>query len=146
MAALSHLSASLHVIDALDVQTLALFVSTDGRPLRGAAGLVDWRLCGALSASIQGGGFRGGLGERLLMPTQGRIGPERLLIYGCGPSSRPFTAEELTSCLDAARRAGADELAIELPEALADGALDALRGFSGKRLVVLGAEAGAQPR
>ncbi len=131
--------SSFTTIDSLDVSTLALFL-TDQRPLRGAAGIVDWRLCGELSNALQSGSLTGALGERLLMPTHGRIGPKRLLIFGVGPQSRPLGADELTRMLEAAHTAGATELAIELPgNVTTEVAFDAVWAFLGNKLVLLGA-------
>jgi hypothetical protein len=45
---------------------LAVPVWSDLRPLRGAAGLLDWRLCGRLSQLLREGRLCGALGNRLL--------------------------------------------------------------------------------
>ena len=47
---------------------LVLTFFREERPLRGAAGLADWRLCGRLSRLIKLGRLRGDNGESLLMP------------------------------------------------------------------------------
>ena len=131
--------ASFAVLDTLDAETLVLFLVADRRPLRGAAGIVDWRLCGELSRALQTGSLTGALGERLLMPTHGRIGPKRLLLFGAGPLGRALPSGELGAMLEAARSAGAQELAAELPEnASAEAAAEAISRFSAKRLVLLG--------
>ncbi|HTA18129.1 MAG TPA: peptidase M17, partial [Polyangia bacterium] len=43
-------------------------VWTDVRPLRGAAGLLDWRLCGRLSTMLASGKVTGAEGEQTLFP------------------------------------------------------------------------------
>src|SRR3954469_2254137 len=48
----------------------AVPVPTDVRPLRGAAGLLDWRLNGRLSTCLRQERFRGAFLEKLLWPTQ----------------------------------------------------------------------------
>jgi hypothetical protein len=63
----------------------------DERPLRGAAGLCDWRLGGRLSRLLGAEGsarVAGGLGEQLLMPGGRRLPWERIVLYGLGPSAR----------------------------------------------------------
>lgn len=144
---LEHLDASFDALDTLEVETLALFLLTDGRPLRGAAGIVDWRLCGELSRALMSGGLTGQLGERLLMPTNGRIGAKRLLVFGAGARGTPLPVAELSRCLGAAKRAGASDLAVELPENVTPEAADqAVRSFDGRRLVLLGAPAALRER
>lgn len=76
---------SLATIDSLSgVEALCLLVTEDERPLGGASGFVDWRLCGALSRVLQGTFFAGKPDERLLMTTQGRVPPEKLFAVGLG--------------------------------------------------------------
>ncbi|MBS2029572.1 MAG: hypothetical protein JST54_16840 [Deltaproteobacteria bacterium] len=142
-----HLDATFDALDTLSIETLALFMLTDRRPLRGVAGLVDWRLCGELSRALQSGGITGKLGERLLMPTHSRVGARRLLVFGAGSSTTPLPALELGKALAAARLAGANELALELPEnASPDAVASAVNSFDGKRLVLIGASAEQKER
>jgi hypothetical protein len=49
---------------------LSAVVYSDLRPLRGVAGLADWRLCGQLSAFLKQERFRGDPGEKLLLATK----------------------------------------------------------------------------
>lgn len=56
----------------------------DVRPLRGAAGLIDWRLNGRLSQSLREERFTGTPGEKLLLPTK-RIPWRAILAVGLGP-------------------------------------------------------------
>ncbi len=124
-----------------------LLISSDRRPLRGVAGLVDWRLCGELSAALQAGTLQGQVGERLLMSTRQRIGASRLLLFGTGPASRPLGAQELSALLEAARAAGAEHLAVEIPDsAPVDAIAEALKAFRRNRLTVRGAAAALAER
>jgi hypothetical protein len=107
--------ATFETLDALNADALALFISSERRVLRGAAGLVDWRMGGAVSRSLLDSGFVGNIGDRLLMPTHGRIGPPRLLLFGAGRTSSNMNSESLASALDAAVRAGFKTLAVQLP-------------------------------
>jgi hypothetical protein len=67
---------------ARDVLVLPVF--RDDRPLRGAAGLVDWRLCGRLSRLMRAGRASGASGETLLLPASRRLRFTRILWFGLG--------------------------------------------------------------
>jgi hypothetical protein len=70
---------------------LVLPFFSDERPLRGAAGLVDWRLGGRLSRMLQSGRVRGERGEATLYPPPGsprRVPFPRLLLFGLGPQAQ----------------------------------------------------------
>ena len=55
-------SADQAAVDRFAGDTLAVFCWSDVRPLRGAAGFVDWRMCGALSHAIEEQQFAGDAG------------------------------------------------------------------------------------
>ena len=59
---------------------------TDVRPLRGAAGLLDWRLNGRLSQLLREGRVEGATGEKLLFVTS-RVPWRRVLTVGVGPTT-----------------------------------------------------------
>lgn len=59
----------------------------DERPLRGAAGRADWRLCGAITELVGRGRLRGKVGEATLVPSMGRLAAERVLLLGLGRRS-----------------------------------------------------------
>jgi hypothetical protein len=69
-------------------EALILPFFADERPLRGAAGLCDWRLCGRLSRLLAGGRVRGGWGETTLYPAGARLPFHKLVLFGLGPSDR----------------------------------------------------------
>lgn len=71
-------------VDALRYEAVALPFFEDERPLRGAAGLCDWRLCGRLSRLLLGGRVTGSLGEVTLVPARPRLPFDKLLLLGCG--------------------------------------------------------------
>lgn len=71
---------------ALVASSLLLPIFSDERPLRGAAGLVDWRLCGRLSRLLRAGKASGARGETLMMPPGRRLRFGRILTFGLGPS------------------------------------------------------------
>ncbi|MDH3201598.1 MAG: hypothetical protein OEM15_11960 [Myxococcales bacterium] len=73
-------------LDQLQTEVILLPFFEDERPLRGAAGLVDWRLCGALSRRLAGGDLRGNFGEKSWAITLPKLKAERLLLFGLGQS------------------------------------------------------------
>lgn len=110
---------TLDALDPLPVDTVCLFVSEDERPLGGAAGFVDWRLCGQLSRLLVDGFFKGTRGESLLLPSNGRIGAPRLVVLGLGPGGEALHPGVLRTALsqaaDVLNRARVDSVALELP-------------------------------
>jgi hypothetical protein len=81
------LKISNHPLDEIPAQLALVTTFEDIRPLKGRAGLVDWRLNGRLSQLIRQSKFQGAKGEALLMPTRGRIDSNELLLLGVGPKS-----------------------------------------------------------
>ncbi len=74
----------LRRLDALRSDVLALSLFDGERPLRGAAGLIDWRLCGRLSRLLLGGRLGGGAQEITLVPPRPRLPFDKLLLVGLG--------------------------------------------------------------
>jgi len=58
--------------------------SPDDRPLRGAAGRADWRLCGALWQLVNSQKLNGTLGQAALLSAAGPLRSPLLLIVGLG--------------------------------------------------------------
>ena len=118
-ASVNTVPLTLDSLDPLPVDTLCLFVSEDERPLGGAAGFADWRLCGQLSRLLVDGFFRGARGESLLLPSNGRIGAPRLVVLGLGPGGQALHPGVLRMALsqaaDVLNRARVDSVALELP-------------------------------
>jgi hypothetical protein len=65
---------------------VVFFFETD-RPLLGAAGRADWRLCGQLSRLILAGKLSGAAGEAVLVPTAGGLAAPLLVGLGLGSRS-----------------------------------------------------------
>ena len=63
---------------------LVLPVFKDDRPLRGAAGLADWRLCGRLSRLLKSEKASGEAGETMMLPPGRRLRWKRLMWFGLG--------------------------------------------------------------
>lgn len=58
----------------------------DQRPLRSSTGLIDWRLNGRVSRLLEQGHLSGREGDSLLVPTEGRMMADNLLLFGMGAS------------------------------------------------------------
>ena len=83
----SFVRPELRHLDEVAGEAVALSVFSDERPLRGAAGQVDWRLNGGLSRWIAAGRFDGAFGETLLYPERGRMSFDRVVLFGLGPEA-----------------------------------------------------------
>lgn len=82
------LGAELARWDEVPGGALLLTFFADERPLRGAAGLADWRLCGRLSRLIKRGKITGTFGETLLLPPGRRLAFSHVFLFGLGDSAR----------------------------------------------------------
>lgn len=71
-------------IDRADVDIAVVTFFCEERPLRGAAGRADWRLCGAVSRLIQRGKLSGAWGEAALIPSTGGLRSRWVLVLGLG--------------------------------------------------------------
>jgi len=87
MIRLSFVTPELARWDQTQADAIAVGIFADQRPLRGPAGLLDWRLCGRLSRLIRSGRLRGEYGEALLMPAKGRLPFGKVLLIGMGAQS-----------------------------------------------------------
>ncbi len=74
-------------LDELKSEALAMSFFADERPLRGALGLVDWRLRGQLSRLAERGRLSGMLGEITLVAPRPRLPFEKLFLFGLGATS-----------------------------------------------------------
>lgn len=66
------------------VDAAACGVGVDERPLRGPAGLVDWRLGGLLSRQLLSERYEGRLGEDMLVASLQRLPFSRIFLLGLG--------------------------------------------------------------
>ena len=78
---------SLSALDELAAEVIACGVWSDERPLRGFAGLLDWRMGGRLSALLESGFVTGQEGEALLVPGKPHVPFEKVLLLGLGTRS-----------------------------------------------------------
>lgn len=101
----------------------------DQRPLRGGAGLADWRLCGFVSRLLVAARADGELGEAVLTTTHGRLRAPRLLLIGLGPRQRygrETHRAAVERAVDRLLDLGAASAAVDLPPPAGESALDAL--------------------
>ena len=98
--------------------TLVLPVFKSDRPLRGAAGLVDWRLCGKLSRMLKGNRATAEAGETILMPPGRRLRFQRLLWFGLGEAKGygdARFAHDLKWIADVVVKAGISDWTLQAP-------------------------------
>jgi Cytosol aminopeptidase family, N-terminal domain len=84
---LRFVSPDLRSLDASGVELLACTVFEDQRPMRGAAGLLDWRLAGRLSRLAKQGFLAGELGEVVFVPGRPHLCFDKVLVFGLGARS-----------------------------------------------------------
>ena len=97
---------------------LVLPVFRDDKPLRGAAGLADWRMCGRLSRLLKSERATASAGETLLLPPGRRLRFQRVMWFGLG-DAKGYTDErfrkDLTWILGVVTAAGVKDWAIQAP-------------------------------
>jgi cytosol aminopeptidase family protein len=84
---LHFLAPDVRRLDEANVELCACGIWSDERPMRGLAGLLDWRLGGRLSALIKSGFLAGELGEVLLVPGRPHVRFEKVFLVGLGSRS-----------------------------------------------------------
>ena len=113
------LTSGLDSLDAMTgIEAVCCFVMEDERPISGAAGFLDWRLCGGLSKILGSGFFVGAPGDKLLVPTDSRVPAKKIFVVGLGRSSS-VTALGLEHALTQAAamlsKAKVDSVALAFP-------------------------------
>ena len=71
-------------IDRQECQLVEAGLFEDERPLRGPAGLLDWRLNGVISREIIGGRITGRFKETVIIPSSQWIQSPKILLVGLG--------------------------------------------------------------
>ncbi len=116
--ALSVLPLDLARWDETARDCLVLPVFRDDRPLRGAAGLVDWRLCGRLSRLIKANRATADAGETMLLPPGRRLRFKRVMWFGLGDTkgyNEDRFRKDLAWILGVVTRAGVGDWSVQLP-------------------------------
>lgn len=111
---------TLDALDHVQAESLCLFVADDERPLRGLAGLIDWRLAGGLSRYLRNGLVTGHLNDALLTMPGPRVPFQKMFIFGVGKSGQGD--DELSARLGEGLRklgsAGVSSAALDLPQGI----------------------------
>jgi hypothetical protein len=84
---LRFVNPDLRSLDASGTELLACTVFRDQLPMRGVAGLLDWRFAGKLSRLARTGFLAGELGEVVFVPGRPQVGFEKVLLFGLGARS-----------------------------------------------------------
>lgn len=113
------IDTTLAGLDGLvDCEAICLLLATDERPLLGAAGFVDWRLCGQLSRTLLDNFFTAQPEEHMLMTTSGTLPVDKVFVAGVG-AGKSLDAAGLGKVLDGAglmlKKAGVSKVALGLP-------------------------------
>jgi hypothetical protein len=74
----------LHALDQHPAEVIACSVWSDERPMRGLAGLLDWRLAGRVSKLARDRFVKGDVGEVLCMQGKPRLPFDKVLLVGAG--------------------------------------------------------------
>jgi hypothetical protein len=85
--ALHFVEPDLRAIDTTSAEVIACAMFEDERPMRGLAGLLDWRLAGRLSALAKSEFMTGAEDEVVLVPGRPRLPFEKVLVLGLGARS-----------------------------------------------------------
>ena len=115
---LSLLPMDLGKWDETPREALLLPVFSDERPLRGAAGLADWRLCGRLTRLLKADRLIGSRGETLMLPPGRRLPFKRVFLFGLGASSAyrdTSLRDDLRWMREVVGAAGVKDFALEAP-------------------------------
>jgi hypothetical protein len=105
-------------LDKLRCEALALPVLSDERPLRGALGLVDWRLCGFVSRLILRGELDAQPKKTLLVPGRPKLAVDKVFLFGAGSHEQLDQGRQrdlIAAMLDTVARAGVRTTALVLP-------------------------------
>lgn len=111
-------AGTLDGLDAWGGDSIGLFLFSDQKPLAGVAGFVDWRVCGALSRTLENSLFKAGRGESMLLPTKMRSSFRRIFVFGLGVTQEcdeGIYRNELRKAARIMKDAGVTDLAIAAP-------------------------------
>jgi hypothetical protein len=81
---LRFVAPDLHALDETPAEVIACAMWKDERPLRGLAGLLDWRLSGRLSRLLREQFMSGDLGEVLCLQGRPRLPFDKVVVIGAG--------------------------------------------------------------
>ncbi len=86
-----------------EIQGIICTLTSDDRPIKGTAAILDWRLRGVISRFIKAGQITGTKGEIVFIPAQ-KLGQNKcLLLVGVGRAQEPLLPSEIKALLDEAQ-------------------------------------------
>jgi hypothetical protein len=91
----------LQDIKKVDAESLVVWFFQDVRPLKGAAGQLDWLLCGALSSLLLQNKLRGAIGDVALLTSGGKVPSQKIFLVGLGTKT-DFSTSSLRSAVKTA--------------------------------------------
>jgi hypothetical protein len=120
MSRLLEISHSPRSACRVAVTALVLGFFIDERPLRGAVGMVDWRLNGYVSRLLEARRLFGDTRESTLVASSGRLGADFALLVGLGQRSH-YGYERITDVTSGVtqtlQKLRVEEFALEVPGA-----------------------------
>jgi hypothetical protein len=78
---------ALRRLDLAATEVLVGSLTENERPVRGLAGLLDWRLNGRIASLLASGFATGKLGEVLLIPGKPRLPFDKVILFGLGQTA-----------------------------------------------------------
>lgn len=123
MVELRFVAPDLRRLDEASAEIVACAVFTDERPLRGLAGLLDWRLSGRLSRLAKTAFLKGEAGEALVLPARPRLPFDKALVVGLGARAsfgEAVCKKALERIFDALSGLSVKKAVVELPGRGAD--------------------------
>ncbi|MBM4389236.1 MAG: hypothetical protein FJ088_15985 [Deltaproteobacteria bacterium] len=121
----NYIVPDLHQIDCIEFDILILSFFQEEKPVKGVAGLADWRLNGKINRLIKSGNLSGRFRESMLMPSSGRLPCRRLCVFGLGGAgefNQPRIREASWFIMDTLRRLQTESWAMALPGSFMQGA------------------------
>ena len=97
---------------------LVLPVFKDDRPLRGAAGLADWRMCGKLSRLLRASRATAEARETMILPPGRRLRFQKILWFGLGDAkgySEQRFRNDLAWIVEVVGKAGVADWSLQMP-------------------------------
>jgi hypothetical protein len=107
-------SAEDFLLDEKDPGLLICSIYEDERPLKGAAGLLDWRLHGFLSRFVLSGRISGNQSEFVYVPVSHHGSLRHVLIVGLGSRENPVQQTLLSKLSDTVQNLKFDRVAVSL--------------------------------
>lgn len=118
MSALLRIELETRPVESAEGDLVVAGFFEGDRPLRGAAGRSDWRLCGLVSKALLEEKVVGAPGEEILVPTLGRMRAPLVLFLGLGARAN-FDGEALwersRAAVQRGLEMGAQRLVLEAP-------------------------------